>query len=263
MRRSVVICGSITDLRLSQICLDSLRNWHQGEIILCTDEQSFSQVRVLQGFTKLVLSEPVPNDFLNFLRLYRTGLEVAEAEQVLMTRPFLAHFRNIFDHMGQHLNRSSNNLSKLQQKIIIGNIGTVRPDADLTHSTFRPSLWFSAGWKTDLEIWSNIESELTDLDWNYYNKQLISPEKLWLSCYLKRYNILNLDWRNSQAHDDLAWLVLNDNFNIVNTTSEAAVINLQDSLRSERSINYYTSKLYQLKQAEICKVRSKRDTIQV
>ena len=263
MRRSVVICGSITDLRQAQICLDSLRNWHQGEIILCTDEQSFSQARVLQGFTKLVLSEPNQNDFVNFLRLYRTGLAVVEAEQVLMTRPFLAHFRCIFDHMGQNLSRSKFNLSKFQQKIIIGNIGSIRPDADLLHSTFRPSLWFSAGWKTDLEIWSDIESELTNLDWNYYTKQLISPDKLWFSCYLKRQNILDLDWRNTEPHDNLAWLAMNDNFNIVNSTSEAAVVNLQDSLCSERSINYYTSKLYQLKQTEICKTRSKRDTIQV
>ncbi|NBT09083.1 MAG: hypothetical protein EBS98_09815 [Chitinophagia bacterium] len=263
MKRSVIIRGSLGNTKnptnFTQQVVDSIRSWHNDEVILSTWDHQLDAARNILGIDHIVISKDPGHDPGHTMRQYITyesALKVAQGEQILVTRTDILHFRNLFEYVGSSLARSQENLGAFTHKLVIGNMMTIRPDSSEIVRTFRPSDWFQCGWATDIHKWCGIGQEIRSIDWNLYKnlyaKQQACTEKLWFSLVLQKYSNKDIRWYDTTEFDNLAWHAINDNFLVLDNITTARTMNLNWTFQPQRLHCYYTEKLYNFKYNELC-----------
>lgn len=267
MQRSVVLRGSLFFPKrpghYTQNVIDSIRSWHNGELIVSTWHDQIEQARSLYGIDKLVVS-PDPGDgplqqMQRQLNSYRAGVSAATGEQILVTRTDIVHFRNLFEFIGKDLERSTVNFGSFRQKLVIGNIMTIAPGSSEKINTFRACDWYQCGWAEDIHRWCSIHEELAaipkqvlDAAWS---REDICTEKLWFSLVLQKYARKDFDWQNTSQYDAFAWHALVDNFTVLDSISTARTLNLNWAFQPQRLACYVTEKQFNHVRADLCGVQ--------
>ena len=252
--RSVVIRGSVSfDKRPGvyiQQVIDSIRSWHTGELILSTWNNQQHAAQGLIGVDKVVCSDdpgegPV-QQFLRQAQSYYVGVSVSTGSEVMVTRTDILHFKDLFELRNTYPKKTKANISAFDEKLLIGNMMTIRPGSDIDISTYRANDWFQVGTREDILKWGRVFEDIPKLDINRItelrNNGSICTENLWFKMLLKRY--VNPELDITEWPDDLAMHALLDNFEVMNTITTARAINLNWAFQPQRLGCYLTEEQY-------------------
>ena len=169
MNKSIVIRGKIFEC--TQTCVDSIRSWFNGELILSTWN---NQEIKITGVDKIItLNDPGPGPIQQINRQlfsYKAGLEATTNDLVMVTRSDISHYKNLFQYYDT-LNSYDERFKIFDKRVIVSNMMTINPDKDHPHipteqdKYYRISDWFQIGSKKDLFKWV----EITDIVKEYKN----------------------------------------------------------------------------------------------
>lgn len=135
MEQIVVIRGSLQNKfggSQIQTVIDSIRSWHSGLLILSTWVNEFKLCKGLSGVDRIILSQdpgqgPIQN-FSRQLTAYYFGVrDLNPNSQILVTRTDTCHFQNPFNLRNKFPNKTSNLCTGFIEKLLIGNIMSIRP----------------------------------------------------------------------------------------------------------------------------------------
>jgi hypothetical protein len=266
--RSVVLRGSIASSKRPEIyaqqSIDSIRTWHDGELILSTWTDQLGVADTLTGIDKIVYCDdpgegPVQQLMRQVMSFYN-GVNNVSGNEVMVTRTDMLHFKDLFELRNKFPKKTKENVSAFNEKLLIGNMMTIRPGAEIDISTYRPGDWFHVGTKEDMMRMGDVCLDIQDLDYSVINEQRnrgeICTENLWFRLVLKKHwdnNLSIYDWPNL---DHLAMNALIDNFEIINTISTAKSVNLNWSFQPEKLECYFTEEQYQKEYKVLCESQS-------
>ena len=225
MDKSIVIRGKIFEC--TQTCVDSIRSWFTGELILSTwDNQNIN----ISGVDKVVVQKdpgPGPVQQINRQLLsYKAGLDASTNNIVMVTRSDISHYKNLFQYYDT-LNSYDERFKIFDKRVIVSNMMTINPDKDHPHipteqdKYYRISDWFQIGSKKDLFKWV----EITDIVKEYKNSNLCT-EQIWLCGLIKKYHFSNFDLNNMMNLKFLFIDYLINNFQIIDMKTTGKSINL-------------------------------------
>lgn len=226
MNKSVVIRGKIFSNH-TQACIDSIRKWHKGELVLSTWK---NQELTIHGVDKIVLNDdPGPGPVQQSNRQiisYSEGLKHCENDLIFVTRSDIVHEKDMFQFFG-NLKKYDNKFKIFTERLVISNMMTIDPH--LNHPDvvgdinkyFRVCDWFQVGLKKDLEKWSSVK----DIFETYKNTGLCT-EQLWLTGLIKKHYSDSFDIKNILKFKFMFWQLLINNFHIINMKTNAQAINL-------------------------------------
>ena len=225
MDKSIVIRGKIFEC--TQTCVDSIRSWFTGELILSTwDNQNIN----ISGVDKVVVQKdpgPGPVQQINRQLLsYKAGLDASTNNIVMVTRSDISHYKNLFQYYDT-LNSYDERFKIFDKRVIVSNMMTINPDKDHPHipteqdKYYRVSDWFQVGSKKDLFKWV----EITDIVEEYKNSNLCT-EQIWLCGLIKKYHFSNFDLNNMMNLKFLFIDYLINNFQIIDMKTTGKSINL-------------------------------------
>lgn len=260
--RSVVIRGSIATPKRPgvyiQQVIDSIRSWHTGELILSTWTNQQHAAHGLIGIDKVVCSDdpgegPVQH-FLRQAQSYYVGVSVSTGSEVMVTRTDILHFRDLFELRNTYRKKTKLNISAFDEKLLIGNMMTIRPGSDIDISTYRANDWFQVGTKEDILKWGSVFEDIGTLNINRIteltNNGSINTENLWFKMLLKRY--VNPELDITEWPDDLAMHALLDNFEIMDTITTLRSLNLNWAFQPQRLGCYITEEQYVNEYKKLC-----------
>ena len=223
MDKSIIIRGKIFEC--TQTCVDSIRSWFTGELILSTwDNQNIN----ISGVDKVVVQKdpgPGPVQQINRQLLsYKAGLDASTNNIVMVTRSDIAHYKNLFDYH-KTLNQYDTKFKIFQDRVIVSNMMTINPEKshpDVPNEIdkyYRICDWFQVGNKIDLYKWLNIQDIIEE------NKNLCT-EQIWLCGLIKKNHFYNFDLNNIMNYKFLFFDYLINNFHVINMKSNGNAINL-------------------------------------
>jgi hypothetical protein len=252
--RSVVIRGSIAfdkrpDVYIQQV-VDSIRSWHTGELVLSTWSNQQHAIQGLYGIDKVVCSDdPGEGPIQQFLRQaqsYYYGVMHCAGSEILVTRTDIMHFRDLFELRNTYPRKTNANISAFTEKLLIGNMMTIKPGSEIDISTYRANDWFQVGIREDILKWASVFEDIKHLDINRIhelrNSGSICTENLWFKMLLKKYVNPNIDI--TEWPDHIALNALIDNFEVMNTITTARAINLNWTFQPQRLGCYLSEEEY-------------------
>jgi len=216
--RSVLIRGNIYDDRRGTNFLDdvvkSIRSWHNGEIVVSTwkGQEKFVSAFSWKNCDKfLFLADPGSFNSILYRQMkrqvhsYWQGLQVCTGDQILVIRSDITVNQNPFANMTLYP-ECSDILRVFQNKIVIPNMMTIRPDSNESIRHFRVSDWMQIGNRDDILKWGNIEQQIFNLDEGRAEINGCCTETLWFLSVLKNknpeidiYDSKNIDLLSTQA----------------------------------------------------------------
>lgn len=241
---SIVIRGKIFP-NITQKVVDSIRSWHQGELILSTWN---NQEVNLTGIDTIILSDdpgsgPVQQanrQLLSYLR----GLQACSNDLVLVTRSDIIHNSDIqkfFYNKDDRLEK----FSIFKEKVVVSNMMTINPLKShpdvptFISKLFRVCDWFQLGLKEDLFKWVDA----LDTFETYKNSGLCT-EQLWFTSLIKKYKDSSFPIENivERSKEVLPYII--SNFRIIDMKSTGNAINLNWVNQPEYLGCYFTEKEY-------------------
>jgi hypothetical protein len=207
--------------------LRSVRDWHDGEVILSTwDDQpmDFDQKMVDVVITTKDVGQdelrcyPFKRNCKRQTTLANLGAEAATGDKILLTRTDMIHKENIFnqvipnkltipvllsmdpDYRGPFKNRKHENIKNPYFYI-----------SEACTRLFHPSDLFQCGFALDVKRWASKEVAASVLK----NMQsFCCIEQLWCISYLNIFKGYEIDFFDLESHHDQRWSALVDNFEI-------------------------------------------------
>lgn len=207
--------------------LRSVRDWHDGEVILSTwDDQpmDFDQKMVDVVITTKDVGQdelrcyPFKRNCKRQTTLANLGAEAATGDKILLTRTDMIHKKNIFnqvipnkltipvllsmdpDYRGPFKNRKHENIKNPYFYI-----------SEACTRLFHPSDLFQCGFALDVKRWASKEVAASVLK----NMQsFCCIEQLWCISYLNIFKGYEIDFFDLESHHDQRWSALVDNFEI-------------------------------------------------
>ena len=254
--RSVVVRGSISAPKRPGIyvqqCIDSIRTWHTGELILSTWTDQLPAAQGLVGVDRIVYSDdpgegPVQQLLRQVMSFYN-GVNNVSGDEIMVTRTDMLHFRDLFELRNSYPKKTVLNLSAFTEKLLIGNMMTIRPGAEIDISAYRPGDWFHVGNREDILRMGSVCLDIQQLDYTLIHAQRergeICTENLWFRLVLKKYfdnNLSIYDWKLS---DQLAMHAIIDNFEVMDTITTMQSLNLNWSFQPQRLGCYFSEEQY-------------------
>jgi hypothetical protein len=226
MGKAVIIRGKIFPEH-TQKCINSIRIWHSGELILSTWK---NQEQNIYGVDRIILSDdPGPGPIQQSNRQlvsYQEGLKNCDSDLIMVTRSDIIHEKNLFDYFGT-LNKYNERYKIFDHRVVVSNMMTINPDKNHPHipleidKYFRVCDWFQVGKKNDLIKWSSVKQIF-----EMFKNSKLCTEQLWLTGLIKNEYINNFDINNILLYKFLFWDILINNFHIINMKSNGKAVNL-------------------------------------
>jgi len=262
--KSVVIRGSISSSkrpeRYVQQCIDSIRSWHKGEIILSTWADQVSEAEKLVAIDNIVYTEdpgegPV-QQLLRQVKSFSAGVQNASGDEIMVTRTDMVHFTDLFELRNTFPKKSKLNLTAFTEKLLIGNMMTIRPGIDIDISAYRPGDWFHVGNRKDITRMGSIYEDIINLDFSEIYKQReqgeICAESLWFKLILKKYLDNNLSIYNWDMPEMWTMHSFVDNFEIMDTITTLKSLNLNWAFQTQRLGCYVSEEQYKESYKKLC-----------
>jgi hypothetical protein len=156
------------------------------------------------------------------------------------------HFRDLFELRNTYPRKTNANISAFTEKLLIGNMMTIKPGSEIDISTYRANDWFQVGIREDILKWASVFEDIKHLDINRIhelrNSGSICTENLWFKMLLKKYVNPNIDI--TEWPDHIALNALIDNFEVMNTITTARAINLNWTFQPQRLGCYLSEEEY-------------------
>lgn len=208
---SVVIRG-LVNIHTPAV-IDSIRKWHDGEIILSTWDGDLPELPV----DKLVLSKDPGKAHVHNVRrqitLAKAGVDVAKGEKILLTRTDAMHTVNCFDSIEDG-------------KITLLDFYVINPDFDFSSfghgirrqfipqhkAFFKITDFVQWGYAQEIKDWTS--QKVKDLMFHYSRRfgfPLSSIEQMWCVSFLQQRGYDASIEKLSDCHD-LRWSALIENF---------------------------------------------------
>jgi hypothetical protein len=254
--RSVVIRGGIASPKRPgnyvQQCIDSIRTWHTGELILSTWSDQIPAAHSLVGVDRIVYCDdpgegPVQQLMRQVMSFYN-GVNSVTGHEVMVTRTDMLHFRDLFGLRNAFPKKSEINLSAFTEKLLIGNMMTIIPGAEIDISTYRPGDWFHVGNKEDMLRMGSVCLDIQQLDYKLIHEQRergeICTENLWFRLVLKKYFDESLSIYDWKLDDKFAMHAIVDNFEVMNTITTLQSVNLNWAFQPQRLGCYFSEEQY-------------------
>lgn len=226
--RSVVIRGSINN-SLSSV-VQSIRNWFDEQLVICTWKQEENKINseIESQVNKVVfIDDPGPGPIQNIKRQllsFQEGFNNSSGNEILITRSDMLFSKDIFSFL-QKSEIPGDTFCFVKDKIIIGNIMTIKPESNEIPNTFRISDWFHCSTRESLESLVCGIDLVFGADSNLIQKYKLCTEKLWIQSVLSKK--FGFDLYNSENYDKHFWSVLVNNFQLYNSSSTLGTSNFK------------------------------------
>lgn len=253
MKASIVIRGNNSSGHTQRV-INSIRSWHDGEIILSTwldqDTSKFN------GLSSVILSkDPGPGPLFdspdkhvqNTYRQLISGLKGiinASEDLILVIRSDTTMNKNPFIFFNEtEFSKTTDSFKIFSKKIVVGNIMSINPDKNyepFSERAFRVGDWFHIGHKQDLIKYFGSY----DYVHNGRNLKHIGVEQNWLGAAIKKFYKKDLDLFNLDKYHEYAWDIILNNFRIINNYSTANSFCLKkDWINQPEDLPAYLSQL--------------------
>ena len=256
MKKSIVIRGSISHPNRPTNHLDSIlnsiRSWFDGEIILSTwtDQKQFITNLSHSMIDEIVYTDDpgeINNENLKHFKRQilssLNGFNRSTGDLVLLTRSDVMFTKDIFQYIDRYP-YSSDILKVFDQKLLVSNMMTIRPDYDEVPNCFRICDWFQLGHRKDIERWVNILDICMNLDPKSMTKENCT-ESVWFLSVLKNKFGKLIDIYDSSNINNLAWEAIVNNFIVMDTRTSLNAENLNWTFLPEYGACYFSESLYE------------------
>lgn len=246
MEKIAIIQGAISDLVTTQQVINSIRDWHDGRIILScwkSDERSAS---LLKYYDALVCADdPGPGPFngkhpvQQHCNLYRQLIGVKSCLSLIENDGLIFKIRNdcvVTKNVFNYYLKEKADI--FDNKIVCGNMMTIDPLTPYDPSPrFRVSDWFSMGLKKDIEIMYDIFDVVKNTD---YSRTYIGTEQMWATSLIKKH-VQNIDIYNLNSSEYLSLAInyIYKNFIVYNMISTLGIKNLKSYKNQPEFLNVY------------------------
>lgn len=232
MKQSVVVRGSLSynkhPKNFIELVVNSIRSWFDGELILSTWEGQEKYLNNDLDIDKVVYSsDPGSGPIQHWQRQvvsYQNGLSVSSGDEIMVTRTDMVHKINPFQFLNTFQN-SGSDLKVFDNKLVVSNMMTIRPDSNEYPNTFRVCDWMQVGSREDIFKWSDILNYILNLDLEKLS-EMNCTEKLWALSVLKNKYPDIIDIYDSSNIDEFAWDFIVNNFIVLDTKSMLGAINM-------------------------------------
>jgi len=244
--------------------IDSIRSWHDGEIILSTwneieiDESLVDQVvRTTDPGTVINFSNPSSHPARSLIHAHRqvlaahNGICASNGEKILLTRADIIHRKNLFQFVEERKDKQVFN-KLFENKVVCGNMMTFDPDTKYGASRdryYRVCDWFQCGYRHDILKFVDIENEIEK-----YKNSGCCLEQLWFISALNKHTSHTIDPFSIEEGNSTvleSWKTLLTNFKVIDTRSTAMADNLRWLHQPEYFDCYITEEKYNKKMLEM------------
>jgi len=254
MKKSILIRGLISNentgggkYRKNHITkiIDSIRNWYDGEIIICTwVGQELYLEGVKDRVDKIVyLDEPKYTPCVNIKKQVYSlseGLKHCTGDIILETRADIAYNKNIFEEYID-LPYKDEKFRLFNNRILTCSTMTIDTNNfDKLLGTFRYSDWMHLGYRDDLIKFSDI----MDIIDNHKLDDCDCPERFWILSLYKKHIADVCDYSDTKAINQNNIPLLLNNFIVKNTNTQLAMINFNWTHQPEDMGFYITFDKY-------------------
>ncbi len=258
---TIILQGSIAKIDQVQKCINSIRIWFDGKIILSFWNDELNLLQNLFDYDEAVaLQDPGAGPFNGLYPVEQHcnlkrqifglngALQKCENGLVLKIRNDCLLTKNIFKIFQSK--KCSGNLCIFKNKIMVGNLMTINPDTLLEKDPFfRISDWFYLGNKNDLLKICQIYDEIEKED---YSNTFFGTEHILAFNLIKYFILKDLKIEDLRNISHLSWDYIINNFIVVDTFSTAGIKNIGKwSNQPEYLSCYLTEKQYNEKLKEI------------
>lgn len=252
LKNNIILQGKIHELDKLQKCIDSIRNWFEGKLIVSTWEGQ--NILPLNGVDEIVtLKDPGAGPFnglhpvekhCNLIRQLvglKEVLHYCNDGLIFKIRNDCLVNNNVFDLYKDET--CFGLLSLFNKKIMIGNIMTINPNnKSESNPYFRASDWFYLGHRNDLDKLCSVLDIINDTD---YSNSLLGTEHILAFNLLKYYKFKNLTLNSFKRIYGLSWDYILNNFQVKNTISSCGIINIEKWANQPEDLPcYLTESIY-------------------
>lgn len=267
------ICSGKRPVSFIKENIQSIRNWFDGELVLCTWKNQYDLLskEVNKNIDKIILLEDPGSGFIQEynrqLISFREGLNNCSEDVVMVARTDLRVTKNPFLIWDTIPSKNNGRMKIFDKRVLIGNMMTIKPDRTKPHNYFRTSDWIQLGQKKDLEKLCSVlptsiqlyeEALRTKLvhghSYNMIDNELGDPgtEQIWLISLIRQYLKVDIDLINYKKFElETAWDAILNNFCIKNTRSSLNAYNMNWTFQPEDLWCYLTEDEYNNKYTEI------------
>ena len=149
----------------------------------------------------------------------------------MVTRTDMIHNINPFQFLNTFQN-SGSVLKVFDNKLLVSNMMTIRPDSDEYPNCFRICDWMQVGSREDIFKWSDVLDHVLNLDTSKIGR-LNCTETFWFLSVLKNKYPDFVDIYDSSDINHLAWEAIVNNFIVLDTKSMLGSTNMNWQLQPE------------------------------
>jgi hypothetical protein len=250
MKQSLIIRGSILYDKHPEnylsLVVNSIRSWFDGQIVLSTwkGQEEYLDNK-LEIDDVVFVEDPGPGPIQHWKRQvisYQRGLEKATGDLVMVTRSDIIHNENLFNYVDTFPN-STEDLKVFDNKLVVSNMMTIRPDSDEFPNCFRICDWIQVGHKSDIYKWSDVLGYVDSLDLSKITN-VNCTETLWFLSVLKNHYKDQIHIYDSSNINDLAWEAIVNNFIVLDTKSTMKAVNMNWEFQPEYCSCYLDEESY-------------------
>ena len=267
------ICSDKRPVSFIKENIQSIRNWFDGELVLCTWKNQYDLLSKEdnKNIDKIILLEDPGSGFVQAynrqLISYREGLNNCSGDVVLVARTDLNIAKNSFLIWDTIPLKNNGRMKIFDKRVLIGNMMTINPDKTKPHNYFRTSDWMHLGQKKDLEKLCSVLPTSIQLyeealraklvhghSYNLIDNELGDPgtEQIWLISLIRQYLKVDIDLINYKKFElETAWDAILNNFCVKNTRSSLNVHNMNYAFQPEDLWCYLTEDDYNNKYTEV------------
>lgn len=231
--------------------LKSIREWFDGEIIVSTWKGQEHLITDKNLINKLIVDDdPGSGPMQSFKRQAKSflnGIDACNGDIIAVLRPDMIFTKDMFQALPEPKTKNNGQYQILNNRITVGNMMTIHPEAYEANKNFRISDWVHIGKKEDLKKWCDIIDIIESEDYDGIG----GTEQAWAFSVIKKHLYPNLTVKEIGELHDHYWNFLLNNFTVLNTISTLGLINKNWDFQPEFHPLYLTEETYNKKYNEL------------